>query len=721
MASMPRLRCQYCEGLSLSRLIALAKQEYGSGVMPEQAFYQHHASLNDLENSATNGCDLCCLVLESLKCTGCEPGYDKVWSAPVCQLEESRFTRMKDLATTDIKLCITSSCLYGSDSLDSVRVLDSILVHIGPVPLRDASPKSFDDEWALDPMALTMTVPRDEKIMFDNYQIGRFRLDPDLGSQFNFNLARSWLRTCMNHHSGCPHIENAGLPARVIDVGPNEQPHILRVIDPKGMSSPYVALSHCWGGPISQCLTTKTMHAYREQIPFQHLPANFRDAIYITRQLGIRYLWIDSLCILQDSKRDWELESRKMGSYYRDSTVTILALTSKSSSQGILKPSLSLSKCMSAKLRVYTETAEDTSVLLERITREDEDLSILGSGSGAPLTSRAWTLQEYWLSPRHLCYSDRQIYWRCPSGFDSGEGFTHGRRIPDDGLSSLTHLIYELTTIDILNNSLNINGILHDYYKLICDYSERLLTEDSDKLPAISGLVQLIQRVLPGKYLAGLWDFDFHRGLNWYKGKRTCMHVRPYRAPSWSWAVTNDCIIYNTEEFRSDIFRLQLVHYDFKYKDNDNCYGEVETASILLTGFTRRLILSSQVSGSIGSIGSVNFDEFEVGFIDGRLHSYGLYHIITEDECCFLSACENFGEEDWNIDTDAYLPGDYVAMLIGIIDSDQGDHFQSAQGLVLRKVEESHEDQYERIGQWTLMTPKLTWIESWERQTLKLI
>lgn len=83
------------------------------------------------------------------------------------------------------------------------------------------------------------------------------------------------------------------------------------------MAAQYIAPSHCWGGSISPILTTGTLKQFQEFLPFDDLPANFRDAIIITRKLGIRYLWIDSLCILQnpnpgsedhDSKRDWQKE-----------------------------------------------------------------------------------------------------------------------------------------------------------------------------------------------------------------------------------------------------------------------------------------------------------------------------------------------------------------------------------------------------------------------------
>ncbi len=104
----------------------------------------------------------------------------------------------------------------------------------------------------------------------------------------------------------------------------------------RGLKAEYIALSHCWGGKISPLLTTETLEPFQNRLSYAALPANFRDAIVITRELGIRYLWIDSLCILQDSKQDWQQESKMMAAIYRDSTLTISAMASSGSTQGIL-------------------------------------------------------------------------------------------------------------------------------------------------------------------------------------------------------------------------------------------------------------------------------------------------------------------------------------------------------------------------------------------------
>lgn len=115
-------------------------------------------------------------------------------------------------------------------------------------------------------------------------------------------------------------------PKRLLDVGRATLP--IHLIDTQGKTFQYAALSHCWGsGP--RLTTTKSNWAkLAVNISFETLPPLFQDAIVITRQLGLRYIWIDSLCIIQDSLRDWETESSKMGSIYQNSYITIAATNS---------------------------------------------------------------------------------------------------------------------------------------------------------------------------------------------------------------------------------------------------------------------------------------------------------------------------------------------------------------------------------------------------------
>ena len=139
-----------------------------------------------------------------------------------------------------------------------------------------------------------------------------------------------WLHDCNTTHVGCSVGDPPKLPTRVIDVGLSSsegpKPYLLCS---GGLEGRYVALSHCWGTASLSNPGFKTeRHNYDDlQAGFvlESVPALFRDAIVTTWKLGIQYLWIDSLCIIQDSKDDWEAESAKMGSVYRNAYVTIVA------------------------------------------------------------------------------------------------------------------------------------------------------------------------------------------------------------------------------------------------------------------------------------------------------------------------------------------------------------------------------------------------------------
>lgn len=113
-------------------------------------------------------------------------------------------------------------------------------------------------------------------------------------------LVSQWIHECVNSHPACGPGHDKPLPTRVIDVGSR----VPKLITAGGRIGRWVALSHCWGGNIAESTTTKNLGARLSKLVTRDLPKNFQDAISITRWLGYRYLWIDSLCILQDSKTD---------------------------------------------------------------------------------------------------------------------------------------------------------------------------------------------------------------------------------------------------------------------------------------------------------------------------------------------------------------------------------------------------------------------------------
>ncbi|KAF2030657.1 hypothetical protein EK21DRAFT_64977, partial [Setomelanomma holmii] len=127
--------------------------------------------------------------------------------------------------------------------------------------------------------------------------------------------------SCEANHTKCP-AKTKSLPRRVIDV----RSTTLKLLDPSP-SGPhrYVALSHCWGTCRDFLTTRENVEKRKAGFSLESLPATFRDAVLATRSLDIPYLWIDSICILQGDKEDWETEGSKLADIYSDATITICA------------------------------------------------------------------------------------------------------------------------------------------------------------------------------------------------------------------------------------------------------------------------------------------------------------------------------------------------------------------------------------------------------------
>ena len=147
-------------------------------------------------------------------------------------------------------------------------------------------------------------------------------------------VSKGWFESCQFSHPACQSDKLYCLPSRVIDV---RDPCRLRLHIAKGASGQWAALSHCWGNSVTKTLTTASIDEMEDAISLAYLPQNFRDAITVTQILDIPFLWIDSLCILQDSREDWRNESARMGDIYKNSTITIAATNAKRSSDGFLR------------------------------------------------------------------------------------------------------------------------------------------------------------------------------------------------------------------------------------------------------------------------------------------------------------------------------------------------------------------------------------------------
>ncbi|TVY49178.1 hypothetical protein LCER1_G007496, partial [Lachnellula cervina] len=326
------------------------------------------------------------------------------------------------------------------------------------------------------------------------------------------------------------------LPTRVIDVGLDLDAPKVRVFETKGLQGAWVALSHCWGRIARLVTETSNLYERTQGIALSDLPNTFLDAIKITRKLGYRYLWIDSLCILQDSHQDWVDESGRMQDYYSKAILTIASDLATGDHESFLDNARPESTSITIPFNSKATLTRRSHVHISKdpeIHGRDPDVT--------PLSVRGWTLQEDILFPRSLHYTTLELVFECqqsrfletdvtPRGYDEVDQMRASKRYflrPTSGFNDPFLLKYPSYKAYY--------EPLSRWYRLFENYCTRLLTFESDRLAAIAGIAKEIQRQTNYSYKAGLWAEDIHTGLLWGvngRGERAAK----YQAPSWSWA-----------------------------------------------------------------------------------------------------------------------------------------------------------------------------------------
>ncbi|KAH6719668.1 heterokaryon incompatibility protein-domain-containing protein, partial [Leptodontidium sp. MPI-SDFR-AT-0119] len=358
-----------------------------------------------------------------------------------------------------------------------------------------------------------------------------------------------------------------GLPTRLLDVGTkkeaeaccstgNHEEGSLRLIDTKdakfghiplptetpwkldGFLNPnwiyYAVLSHRWGKSTEVSSTTKqNIRSRFNSIAYSELCGTFQDAIVVARQLRIRYLWIDSLCIIQDDKDDWRRESAVMGDVYYKSFVTFFAHSyaqEPSNDSDMSQTPKNGSKHTGSNDDVNTkdQSAEDggrISLYARRSRIFEEDIQNSG------LTSRAWIVQERLLSPRIIHFFNSQIYY---------ESHNNGPVRAEDKTMPPT---FDKFRECIFNNETRYAATPDVWFKVVERFCSCHLTQSSDKLLAIGGIAQKFHNGSQVPYWAGLFADRAAKGLLWTRRGPKLIRVQG-RAPSWSWASADGPIRY---------------------------------------------------------------------------------------------------------------------------------------------------------------------------------
>ncbi|KAK0666943.1 heterokaryon incompatibility protein-domain-containing protein [Cercophora samala] len=408
----------------------------------------------------------------------------------------------------------------------------------------------------------------------------------DSSSDDCFALAESWINDCINTHEICRE-EGAKpqlLPTRVIDIGTAEQPLRLRLHIPQNESARYVALSHCWGPPEKAAKTIKmtadTLHEFQTEIPWNKLSKTFKDAVTITRRLGIRYLWIDSLCIIQGDAQDWAVEASKMTTVYSDAFFVVAAsgaadgdggcfLGSRAaSSEGVL--SIECSGQQGGKSTAYARRTRRSYADSRRMTRAAQSLHGWMTGIGQPLETRAWTYQEEKLARRILYYTQDELQWRCGTC-----------NACECSPPSSTILASDLSSTQDEKNEV--------WCRMVLAYTQRELTYISDRLPALSGIATGWELSEKDTFCAGLWRRGLPQQLLWMRSHEfdtsipvSCSKRHPeFYAPTWSWASITGAVDFILD--RLD-FHARIVECETE-PSTANRFGPVRSGHVTLIGF----------------------------------------------------------------------------------------------------------------------------------------
>ncbi|KAF2251986.1 HET-domain-containing protein, partial [Trematosphaeria pertusa] len=306
---------------------------------------------------------------------------------------------------------------------------------------------------------------------------------------------------CMANHEECEEPIRTQLPKRIIDLGQNHDNNEMKLVETSRSTSTYAALSHCWGKHCPLSTTTSSLSLRKQKLEWISLPSTFKDAVTVTRRLGLRYLWIDSLCIIQDDNVDWQTESAKMGAYYRNAHIVIAASSSPDPTYSFLGPRQTAVP-HPFKLDIQHDDGSICKIRARPVVKTGLSLD--------PLDKRAWTFQEQYLAIRLLRFTGSELVWNCRTRA-SCECRSRHLSTPGDAINMMALGRY-CTSI---TNAYPAQKLFTMWQGMIYSYTRRQLTKRSDKLPAISGIAALVQQRTGSSYIAGLWKDNIVHDLRW--------------------------------------------------------------------------------------------------------------------------------------------------------------------------------------------------------------
>ncbi|KAI1443507.1 heterokaryon incompatibility protein-domain-containing protein [Annulohypoxylon stygium] len=481
--------------------------------------YNHHPSWTSFVAAADEKCDMCWRVFDILS-----------------KHQQDRLRRFGELVGNDARIAASSvGVAVGKSGYINVEFAYNLAFEASYQ--RSQGLIDIETQKELDGIS-NILYTRCPKLPFLPSDVGNDFVKPINGestsSASTWDLVLSWLCECKSTHQRCADRRNnlGWYPTRLLDIQSSSalvssKEESFKIVDgsdiPSGLD--YVSLSHRWGSSKMPRLTVANMPRYRGGVLISELPTTFRDAITITRRLGVRYLWIDSLCIIQegDDGHDWVREGSLMAQVYSNCLMNVSAdwgsgedgLFFSRNPRSFRKFELELritvgeQKRNRKRLRT-TDHAMYTHVPIYNL----EEIEI------SPLAGRGWVFQERILSPIVLHFGSKEVVWECCQKLVS-ENLPQG--LPNISLDHMSLL--ESATLKRLDpsgdpywtqllsqafRSLPASSTVDDapyllWWFLMARYCRCALTYTSDRLVAISGIARYIKNIIKDQYIAGMW------------------------------------------------------------------------------------------------------------------------------------------------------------------------------------------------------------------------
>ncbi|KAJ9662318.1 hypothetical protein H2198_001452 [Neophaeococcomyces mojaviensis] len=311
------------------------------------------------------------------------------------------------------------------------------------------------------------------------------------------------------------------------------------------------------------------------------MPQTFKDALAVARELGIPFLWIDALCIVQipEGNSDWQRESVRMGQIYENAICTIAATSAVHAHEGfIARTGRSVFAAEPCLIEGFvTNEIIETNQQPHCVEIETSRPDFFNCVSNSPLNQRGWVMQERALSKRILHFTEHGLFWECSTL--KANDWCGEYEIQDLGACRMKESMMSVSRAKRTQHLCPV-----EWFHFIKQYSRADFSRFQDRLIALSSVARAVQPVVKSKYLAGLWSNDLIRGLEWYVYRPDTV-PRGGKAPTWSWASVTGAIDFSALGLNTLHDKLvDVLDVELLPMQGMDVYGDLQQGNLTIKG-----------------------------------------------------------------------------------------------------------------------------------------